>query len=124
MTFVRAALCAAFLSLAPATAFADTVVLRVLDKTSGAARDIGAPVGRAVSFETLRITARACQKKPPEDVPEVKAYLEIDDRPLIDAGQPKAAETMIFSGWMFASSPALNALEHPTYDVWVIDCRS
>ena len=45
------------------------------------------------------------------------AYLEIDDRKL------DGSVERVFSGWMFASSPAASSMEHPVYDVWVIDCR-
>ena len=61
---------------------------------------------------------RFCDKRPPEETPETSVFLEIIDiRP---GGQP----IRVFTGWMFASSPALSALEHPTYDVWVIDCNT
>ena len=78
---------------------------------------IEAPIDQAVRFGTLEITARHCRKRPPEEPPEITAFLEIRD---IKRDQPAAA---LFIGWMFASSPALSALEHPVYDVWVIDCR-
>jgi hypothetical protein len=92
-------------------------VLQALDKVTGRVRVIEAPLGAPVRFEALEITARACRKRPPEETPETAAFLEIDDaRP----GQPTRR---VFTGWMFASSPAVSALEHPVYDVWVIDCR-
>ena len=103
---------------------AETVVLRALDKTYGLAKDIAIPVGKPMKFGTLTITPKSCAKRAPEETPEVSAYLTIDDRPVVDANQPAAEQKTLFSGWMFASSPALNALEHPSYDVWVIDCRS
>ena len=94
------------------------VILRGLDKTTGRAIDVAAPVGVPVRFGTLTITARYCYTVPPEEPPETNAFLQIDDG---RAGeQPKRA----FSGWMFASTPALSALEHPVYDVWVITCRT
>jgi hypothetical protein len=92
-------------------------VLQGLDKVTARISIVEAPVERAVRFGTLEITARHCRKRPPEEPPEITAFLEIRD---IKPGAP-AAE--LFSGWMFASSPALSALEHPVYDVWVIDCR-
>ncbi len=92
-------------------------VLQALDKVTGRVRVIEAPLGAPVRYEALEITARACRKRPPEETPETAAFLEIDDaRP----GQPTRR---VFTGWMFASSPAVSALEHPVYDVWVIDCR-
>ena len=67
-------------------------------------------------FGTLEIIVRTCQKTPPEEPPESAAFLEIRD------AKPGEAAVVLFTGWMFASSPALSALEHPVYDVWVLDC--
>jgi hypothetical protein len=61
---------------------------------------------------------RACRKRPPEDPPEAAAFLEIRDLRKPDA------PSVVFSGWMFASTPALSAMEHPIYDVWVLDCKN
>ena len=91
------------------------VILRGLDKITGRAIDVAAPAGVPVRFGTLTITARYCYTVPPEEPPETTAFLQIDD------GQPPKRA---FSGWMFASTPALSALEHPVYDVWVITCRT
>jgi len=98
-------------------------ILRGLDKVTGQYRDFQAPVGKAVKFHTLQVTARACQKAPAEEAPETAVFMEVTDTPLQKKGQPAPETTKIFSGWIFASSPALNALEHPVYDVWAIDCR-
>lgn len=106
-----------------AQAAAQNAVLRGLDKVTGHARDFTAPIGEDVRFGTLVITVRACHKRPAEETPEVAIYLEVSDAPPPRAGQ-EATTTDLFAGWMFASSPALNALEHPVYDVWAIDCRS
>lgn len=119
------AACAALvIALSAGVAHAETVVLRALDKTYGVAKDIAIPVGKPTKFGTLTIIPRACSKRAPEETPEVSAFLTIDDTPVVDANKPAAEQKTIFSGWMFASSPALNALEHPSYDVWVIDCRT
>lgn len=95
----------------------DVAVLQTLDKVTGRVRGLEAPVGQTVEFGPLAIVARACRKRPPEEPPESSAFLEISER--------KSADTVneLFKGWMFASSPAVSALEHPVYDVWVIDCR-
>jgi hypothetical protein len=100
--------------LPPAT----TAVLQTLDKITGRVRTIEAPVGEAVRFITLSITAHVCRKRPPEEPPESAAFLEI--REIKPGEQPRA----VFTGWMFASSPAVSALESPVYDVWVLDCKS
>jgi len=132
-------LAAAFLIAAPAAAQDDPgsgpshaglssqpgslAVLRGLDKVTARTRDFEAPVGEAVDFGALEVTVRYCRKRPPEEPPEVFAYLEVLDRRTDGFGEETEGEE-IFSGWMFASNPALNALEHPVYDVWVIDCRT
>lgn len=94
------------------------VILRGLNKTTGRAIDIAAPVGYPVQFGTLTITAFYCHTVPPEEPPETSAFLQIDDTPT--NGKPMR----IFSGWMFASSPALHPLEHAVYDVWVLTCKT
>ncbi len=92
-------------------------ILQGLDKTTARVSTVEAPIGGVAQFGTLEIVARACQKKPPTEPPESAAFLEITDV------RPDSPAVQIFSGWMFASSPALSALEHPVYDVWVVDCR-
>lgn len=111
------AVLAAAAATGPARAIeADVVVLRGLDKVTARTRTFRVPVGGTRDFGSLEITARHCYKTPPEEPPERKAFLEIVDV------RPDRRSVTVFSGWMFASSPALNALEHPVYDVWVIDC--
>lgn len=103
---------------------ASAAVLRGLDKVTGKARDFRAPLGKAVTYGTLSIVVRACAKRPPEETPEVKVFVEVSDLKKLSAKPDDAKGAQIFSGWMFASSPAINALEHPVYDVWAIDCRA
>jgi len=95
----------------------ESVVVRALDKVTARTQDLTIGIDQTAQYGTLKITARKCLKRPPEDTPEISTFLEIhelkeDEDPLL-----------VFNGWMFASSPALNALEHPVYDVWVIDCK-
>ncbi len=97
-------------------------VLRGLDKISAETRDFEAPINTTVQFGTLSITVNYCRKTPPEEKPEVYVFMNIKDRRTDGSGQETEGEE-IFSGWMFASNPALNALEHPIYDVWVLDCK-
>ena len=106
-------------SLAPGLASADAMdaaLLQGLDKVTARISTIVAPVGRPVRFGTLEIVARHCDKTPPEERPEAAAFLQISE---VKQGEPTE---LLFSGWMFASSPALSALEHPIYDVVVVDC--
>ena len=93
-------------------------VLQALDKVSARVLPLEAPVGQTITFGNLEITARACDKRPPEEQPESAAFLEIVEK---HEGEPPATQ---FIGWMFASSPALSAMEHPVYDVWVLDCKN
>ena len=102
---------------------AETVaVLQGLDKTTARISKFEAPLDRAVRFGELVITVRACIKHPPEEEPESAAFLQIDE---LRQGERNAViSRRVFSGWMFASSPALSALENSIYDVGVLDCRS
>ena len=92
-------------------------VLQGLDKVTARVSPVAAPIGAPVRFGTLEITARACMETPPTEPPESAAFLDIRELP------PNEAPVDLFSGWMFASTPALSALEHPVYDVWVVDCE-
>ena len=76
-------------------------------------------MGQPVKFGTLEIRVRDCRLSPPEESPETAAYMDIDE---LRPGEQTAQH--IFSGWMFASSPALNPLESAIYDVWVLDCST
>lgn len=91
-------------------------VLRGLDKVTARTSTIEVPVGESVRFGSLQIAVRHCDKAPPEEPPEAAAFMQIVE---IKRSEPTEA---VFSGWMFASSPALSALEHPVYDVIVVDC--
>jgi hypothetical protein len=92
-------------------------LLQGLDKITARVTTIKVPVGVAVRFGTLAITVKRCHKRPPEETPETTAYLEI--RESRTGERPRN----LFSGWMFGSSPAVSLMEHPVYDVWVIDCK-
>lgn len=125
----RAAVASLALGMAVGTvspAYASSAaVLRGLDKVTGHARDFTAPIGRTVKFGSLEITVRSCQKSAPEETPEVAVYVEIVDHPVPRAkGEEPVASKPLLSGWIFASNPARNALEHPTYDVWAINCKA
>ena len=123
MSFLRFSPAAALLALLPmlfagpaAAIPMDTVLLQGLDKITARVSEIKVPVGGTVTFGALQITARACDKHPPEEAPEAAAFLEVVET------KPDEKPVLRFSGWMFASSPALSALEHPVYDLIVLDC--
>jgi hypothetical protein len=113
----------ALLLMAPPAASAESMIaepiaaLQGLDKTTARASDFDAPVGKTVRFGDLSILVRACKKNPPIDTPESAAFLQIDNL------RPGAGDVQEFSGWMFAQSPALSALEDPIYDVILLDCK-
>lgn len=94
----------------------DVVILGGLNKITARVSTIRIPLNQSVEFGTLSITARTCAKRPPTEPPETTAFLEITDDTMADGEGD-------FTGWMFASSPAISALEHPVYDVWVLDCK-
>jgi hypothetical protein len=93
--------------------------LQALDKVSARVTKFTVPFGQPVKFGTLTISVTDCRKNPPEEQTESAAFLDIQEQ------RAGATETQkVFHGWMFASSPALSALEHPVYDVWVLDCST
>ncbi|HEY2835960.1 MAG TPA: DUF2155 domain-containing protein [Rhizomicrobium sp.] len=102
------------LSTTPGT----VLMLRGLDKITGRPTDISAPIGKPVQFATLTITARYCYSTPASETPETSAFLQIEDH------RPDQGGKRVFSGWMYASSPGLNGMQHPLYDVWVINCSN
>jgi hypothetical protein len=117
------ALCA-ILSIAAATtpAMADRIghpiaVFSGLDKITGRIISFEVATNETVQFGSLQITERSCYTRPPTEAPQTTSFLEVDE---IDA---TSNFKRIFSGWMFASSPGLHALEHPVYDVWLVDCK-
>ena len=70
-----------------------------------------------MQFGALQVTPRVCYTRPPTETPNTDAFIEVDEITL--QGEIKR----IFTGWMFAASPGLHAIEHPIYDVWLADCK-
>jgi hypothetical protein len=89
--------------------------LQLLDKVTARVTVVKAAVGQAAPFGTLSIQVRACNARPVGEVPDAAAWMEITDslRPGVPA----------FRGWMFANAPGVSMLEHPVYDVRVLDCK-
>ena len=92
-------------------------MLQGLDKITARISTFEVPVNDMARFGSLEITVRRCHKTPPEEPPESAAFMEVVDN------RPDSPSVVLFSGWMFASSPAISAMEHPVYDVWVVDCK-
>ncbi|HZH47853.1 MAG TPA: DUF2155 domain-containing protein [Roseococcus sp.] len=105
--------------------------IQALDKVTARVSVVRATVGEPARYGTLTILVRSCRARPPDEVPDAAAWMEISDSrvpgsgPPPAAGQPAvaAASPVVFRGWMFAESPALNMLEHPVYDLRVLACR-
>ena len=89
-----------------------------LDKITGRIISFDAAIGETVQFGALQVTARVCYTRPPTEPTNTDAFIEVDEVTL--QGEIKR----IFTGWIFASSPGLHAVEHPIYDVWLSDCAS
>jgi hypothetical protein len=116
--FVPTMLAVTALSFAPPVFAEVGALLQGLDKVTARVSTFEAPQDEIVKFGTLEVVVRTCSKAPPEEPPESTAFLEIY------SVQPDEEPMRVFSGWMFASSPALSALEHPVYDIWVVDCMN
>jgi len=95
-----------------------SITLQGLDKQTARVYIIDAPIGKVIEFGTLRILVHRCLESAPEDQPESKAFVVISENKVDTPSQ------VLFSGWMFASSPAISALDHPVYDVWVKSCKA
>ena len=95
-----------------------TAVFSGLDKITGRIISFEAAIDETVQFGALQVTPRACYTRPATEIQNTTAFVEVDEITL--AGDIKR----IFTGWMFANSPGLNAVEHPIYDVWITDCKT
>jgi len=89
-----------------------------LDKITGRIINFPVDIGETVQFGALQLTTRACYTRPAEEAANTDAFVEVDEVTL--QGEVKR----IFTGWMFASSPGLHAVEHPIYDIWITDCKA
>ena len=94
-----------------------TAVFSGLDKITGRIVSFEVAVDETVQFGALQLTPRVCYTRPPTESPKTTAFLEVDEVTLDNKYR------RIFTGWMFASSPGLHAIEHPIYDVWLVDCK-
>jgi len=94
-----------------------TAVFSGLDKITGRIISFDVAINETVRFGALEVTPRACFTRPPTEAPSTDGFVEVDELTL--QGELKR----IFTGWMFAASPGLNAVEHPIYDIWLTDCK-
>jgi hypothetical protein len=92
-------------------------VFAALDKVTARISKRKVPLNTTDQFGSLRVTPRVCYSRPPDEQPKTTTFVEVDEVQL--NGQQKR----LFTGWMFAESPGLNAVEHPVFDVWLIGCE-
>ena len=118
----------AFMCLACGAVSAQTTVwldgrvatMQALDKITARISTLSVPVGKSRKFGTLEVTVRRCAFHPPEETPENAALVVIRDT----GYDPSVEPAEVFSGWMFSSSPAISALEHPVYDITLLACSA
>ncbi|MEI9916092.1 MAG: DUF2155 domain-containing protein [Methylovirgula sp.] len=89
-----------------------------LDKITGRIISFEVSANETVQFGSLLVTDRVCYTRPPTEAPQTDTFVQVDE---VDANKNT---NRIFSGWMFAASPGLNALDHPIYDIWLTDCKA
>ena len=94
-----------------------TAVFAGLDKITGRIISFDVAINETVQFGALQVTPRVCYSRPPTETPNTDSFVEVDEVTL--QGEIKR----VFTGWMFATSPGLHAVEHPIYDVWLTDCK-
>jgi hypothetical protein len=88
-----------------------------LDKITGRIISFDVEIGETVQFGALQVVPRVCYTRPPTETPNTDAFLEVSEVTL------QGEVRRIFTGWMFAASPGLHAVEHPIYDIWLTDCK-
>jgi hypothetical protein len=93
-------------------------VFAALDKVTGRISHLEIPINKSVEFGALKVTPRVCDSRPPTEAPNTSSFVEVDEVKLTGEVQ------RIFTGWMFAESPGLHAVEHPVFDVWLTNCKT
>ena len=103
----------------------DVAVVQTIDKVTAESVRFEAAVGRPVRYKSLVFTVKACERSAPDEaIDDSIAYLTVDSQPRPAPGKPTPPARQAFKGWMYASSPGLNPMEHPVYDAWLITCRA
>jgi len=96
---------------------ASKVIIQGLDKITGRVFTIETHIGKSIDFGRLKIIVHRCFKAPPEEIPE--AIVDVD---IYEKATSSGEDVLIFKNKMYASSPAVSALDHPVYDIWIKDC--
>ncbi len=116
------AMCGLVFSFAVFPANAEKIENRVavfsgIDKITGRIITFDVYIDETVQFGALQVTPKVCYSRPPSEAKKTTSFIEVDEITL------ERKIKRIFTGWMFADSPGLNAVEHPIYDVWLVDCK-
>ena len=107
---------AVFVGSANAQIVRNTAQMQAMDKITGKVEIIDIPVNTEVKYGSFSVVVRSCKTRPPEETPENFAFVDVVDNPI------KAEPVNIFKGWMLSSNPAINPVEHPIYDIWLLKC--
>lgn len=100
-------------------------VVRALNKQTGRTKDIEIAVGEKTIFENILIDMKSCFTRPEDETPENTSFVQITET---NTNFKEELDTVkkgkqVFSGWMFSSSPSLVGMEHPNYDIWLLECK-
>lgn len=120
---VALAAAAACFAMAPVASEAARIenpvaVFSGIDKITGRITNFDVYIGETVQFGALQVTPKVCYSRDDTEAQKVTTFVEVDEITL------DRKIRRIFTGWMFADSPGLNAVEHPVYDVWLIECKA
>lgn len=94
----------------------NAALMQAMDKVTGRVNKMTIPVNSKISFGDFSLVLRACKKRPAEETPENFAFVDVTDKSF------GTDEYNIFRGWLLSSTPGINAIEHPIYDVWLLEC--
>jgi len=108
----------AIAALALITAATGVVQPALADKIKNPVAAFDVYIDETVQFGALQVTPRVCYTRPPTEPPQTDAFVEVDEITLARKVR------RIFTGWMFAASPGLHAVDHAVYDVWLTDCKA
>ncbi len=108
------------------TSLGSTAVLQGLNKVTGKTSELRIKIGGEMDFGQITVKVKKCWKSPPDQRPENKILLEIEEfgTKKDAATEASGAKKIIFYGWMFSSSPSISGLEHPIYDITAIECKN
>lgn len=94
----------------------NAALMQAMDKVTGRVNKITVPVNSKISFGDFSLVLRSCKKRPAEETPENFAFIDVTDKSF------GTDEYNIFRGWVLSSTPGISAIEHPIYDVWLLEC--